>query len=1052
MEKKFHFTHPFLESLNETLGVMRERLDDLNSLPRKFTDSYGIYNCCYKMRYITPSDVAEFVSNAHKGVKNGLINPNPYDIEMFAVESAKRFIENHGCVPFDDVSCNGNSFANKRHETLQDLLLIHSNDVYNKEVCTPFEQKERYEKLSKGDLKIITDIHFVANMNNIVDKFPDMIEQMDGADMYKAQPLVAKVFRALIEEFILFASTLNMITVGNMCKYCIPDVIFNTVPEKNEVTVESGDMVQESVSKRENAPIYFCFAQGKTPIISKAIQKATKSEFSHISISFDSDLSNMYSFAKGGVRKEDIHGKYYDGIDVIVYGAYIAKDKVVKMKAICEDFIKNADKTKFDTGLLLKKLVKKDGSLPKNEYRQICTTFINHLMKEADVSLSDKNIPSPVEMKTNIESRDTQFIQVFDGVGNDYKASSVNKMMKGFAKAADSKPVTEYVTECCCLLKTNVMSIDSRLPFNFNLRNIVLQDTTGDLDDTKSAIEFILNDSRSPIHELLVKHATMARGSYDGEMVKNAFLIHSHDWYTPRESSRILSPEEALDRRTGFHTDPEWLDKIVYGDKYLDGNYRIDNPGNQHLHPIRYDISTIYNMFACHHNDNEHLANNVVKVANTMMYLIRDYKHNHDVPWETLRDILAVFAEILTKSTLMLYHNNNDTIVYRDDMNDTMIPGYMYCEQFVMEAEGDATGSDTTPKADPNSNAKPTIQNTTPGLNKGTVFQNAIANIKKILQKLTEYIRNTISQIFPKFNEGHKREIEWIKSHSALNKEITKALQEGKFTLKINDYPYFNVPADKIMDLSKNADELVNKLNNEETRKEYIKDDADISDIVNDLLYEKVKELHLINKETVGKENTKLRDAIRNYVLYSDTNGPTNQEKDLTLNADTAKKWEDDIVNSLINDIPKVLDMATKATQESLNKLSKCATKFADEADKKNKELAKNQVEAANQQLNEEEKKQQIEAETKNFTNTAKELTDAIQAVSKDCYNATVRYIMKDVYGKTYNMYRDIINEYQRQKSVGVENQQQNTSEAKSETDESSTPSTGENPAGEVKQ
>lgn len=1012
MEKKFHFTHPFLESLNETLSIMRENLDKLNS-SQQTASSYGICNCCYKMRYITPEDVAEFVSNAHKGVKNGLINPNPYDIEMFAVESAKRFIENHGCVPFDDASCNGNSFASERHETLQDLLLIHANDVYNKEVCTPYEQKERFDTLKQGDLKIINDIHFPANMKNIVDKFPTLIEQMDGAEMYQAQPLVAKVFRALIEEFVIFASTLNMITTGNMVKFAIPEVTFNTM-QSVTATTESGDMYQESVDSSKNAPVYFCFAQGKTPVISKAIQKATKSEFSHLSISFDSSLSTMYSFAKGGVRKEDIKGQYYKDIDVTIYGGYIAKDKVDKMKSICDDFIKNADKTKFDVGILLKKLVKKDGTLPKNEYRQVCTTFINHMMKEVDVELTDKNIPSPKEMKDSVDTRDTQFIQVYSGKAYDYKSSEANVMMKGFANASKSKAVNEYVTECCCLLKTNTMSIDSRLPFNFNLRNIVLQDTTGELDDTKNALEFVLNDSRSPIHELLVKYATTGRGSYDGEMVKNAFLIHGHDMYVTHESNRILSPEEALDQRTGYHTDPDWLDKIVYGDKYMDGNYRTDNPGNQHLHPIRYDISTIYRMFSCHHNDNEHLANNVVRVANVMMYLIRDYKHNHEVPWETLRDILAVFAEILTKSTLMLYHNNNRLLVYRDDMNDTMIPGYMYCEQFIMEAD------EETPKADPNANKKPTIENTTKGLKQGTKLQNATAKIKALLQKFIEYIRNTISQIFPKFNEGHKREIEWIKKHDALNKEIEKAIKENKFSLKINDYPWFNIPGKELIEQpSAKANKLVDTLKDPAQRdtwlKEKTKDSSTVAEFINSLLYDEVAKKELVTSDNVGKENTALQTAIRNYVLYSNPDGPQNHEKDPTL---TDTMWNKDIIETLTTGSIKLLSDVTASNRKALDELTKYAKQAVDEYQKKQNEAAKNN---ADTQADEAANKTNMENDGGNI---AQDLMTAIQRVTKDMYNATVSYIMKDVYGKTYNMYREIINEYQRQKSVGVENQQ----------------------------
>ena len=175
MEKKFHFTPPFLESLKETLDEMSSKLNVLNTLSDGFTDSLGVYHCSYTMRYITPSDVATYISNVHKGMLKQLIGANAYDTEMFSVESVKRIMTEHGCKSFDDAGCMGNSFDGQRHEPMQDLLLVHSNTVYNNVVCTPYEQKQRLDELKNGDLKVINDMHFVANIKKIVDQFPDMI-------------------------------------------------------------------------------------------------------------------------------------------------------------------------------------------------------------------------------------------------------------------------------------------------------------------------------------------------------------------------------------------------------------------------------------------------------------------------------------------------------------------------------------------------------------------------------------------------------------------------------------------------------------------------------------------------------------------------------------------------------------------------------------------------------------------------------------------------------------------------------------------------------------
>ena len=81
----------------------------------------------------------------------------------------------------------------------------------------------------------------------------------------------------------------------------------------------------ESVDATKASPIYFVFTKGKSPIISKAISKATDSDYTHISISFDSSLDNMYSFGGKGFRKESIHDDIRKNLDIDVYGTYLSE-------------------------------------------------------------------------------------------------------------------------------------------------------------------------------------------------------------------------------------------------------------------------------------------------------------------------------------------------------------------------------------------------------------------------------------------------------------------------------------------------------------------------------------------------------------------------------------------------------------------------------------------------------------------------------------------------------------------------------------------------------
>lgn len=993
MEHKFHFTPPFLASFKETIDIMSEKLNELNTI--KGSDVYGICNCSYRMRYITPKDVSTYIDYIHKGMMNNLIGSNAYDIEMFAVEAVKRFLFEHGCTPFDEASPMGNNHGETDHSTLQDILLIHSNEVYNKVVCTPFELTERYNNL-KSDIKVFNDMHFPANMKKIIEQLPSLVSTMDGGEIYQNQPLIGKMFRAMVEEFIIFATTLNMITVSSMVDYCKPSSAFdsnNTVL----VTLDTGDSISEQVDTSKNAPVYFVFAEGKTRFISNAIKKATDSPFSHISIAFDSKLNPMYSFGnkiKGGtyesdingIRLEDINDKYYDDIDIAVYGAYMPNDKINEMKRICDDFIDNKDKTKFDVGILLKKLLMKDGTLPKNQYRQVCSTFVNHLLKSVDVNVTDKNIPSPAELKDGYDIKTDQFHSIYSGKAHDVKSDDIEKKMTEFAKTPNAKVINEYVTECM-MLKTNEITNAHQLPFNFNIRNIVLMDSSEDFDNTLSAIKFMLNDSRSPINELLVKFASVKSGEHISvEMIKQGFITH-HNCADAMRCHDDIKP--------GFlRHEGQWLDKIVYGSQFTDSNYRTDNPGLMHTHSIEYDISTIYRMFSCHHNDNEHLANHIVKIANVMRGLIDSYRYDKYTIRDTMCDVLAVFGEILTKDILMLYHNNNQVVVYRDDMRDTMIPGYLYCESFVI-TEADA------PQQNQNGNKDPGIVNKS-NLNQSTTMQKATMKAKELLQQFASYIQKTIQQIAPKFFEAHKSERKWIEDHSKLNSEIRQMITDKKFNIQITDYPNFNIPAaDMINEPKKNIDELKQHIKTVEELDTYLKD-KNVDDIAKGLLYSKIRD-----NVDITNDND-IRDKTRNFICYNSTNAPTGN-KDPMLDE---KIWDDTLKMLSDEGLFKAVEEGSKANQEALKNVTDSLQRLVNTIKK----------DTAPTNNNNGEQQQTPDVSDSNIV----QLFNVVNRISKNCWLASLSFLMKDVYGKTYNLYRKIVMEYERQKTIGVQNEDGN--------------------------
>lgn len=815
MEKKFHFTQPFLESFKETINLLSEQLDKLNTLEKGFTNEMGVYNCSYKMRYITPSDIAEYISNIHKGMRNDLISSNPCDLEMFASEFVRRTMERHECEPFNAPGLMGNNFIDTKNTGLQDMLVIHANAVYNRIVRAPYEQKENYEELKKGDLNVINEMHYAANMKKIIDNMPDMIESMDGAEIYKHSPLIGKAFRAAIEEFIMFATTLNAITVNSMVAYCIPAATFVTKSVKSED--ESGDVEKNTFS--------------------------------------------------------------------------------------------------------------------------------------------------------------------------------------------------EYVTECC-FLKTNTMSIENRIPFNCNMRNVVLQDTSAVFNDTRNAVKFIINDSRSPIHELLVKYATIGRGEYGAEMIKQAFLTHRHGYNGQSLKSEV---QKRMEDRTSFHTDDGWFDKIVYGSQLLDSNYREDNPGNHHEHSIAYDMRTIYKMFSCHHNDNEHLANNIVKVGNIICGLVESYSYNqYEVFRDNLRDVLAVLAEIMTKDMLSLYHNNHKVLIYRDDMNDTMIPGYMYCEAFVMEAENttnatDATnagGQATTANANQQQGNKTVVHNKTEGMNQSTTMQKAKDKILEIIRKFGEYIRNTINQIFPKFNAGHAAEIKWVDAHKQLNDEIIQALDgklkdkdgnpKPKFSITVDNYPDYHLPMTPIEDLKNKVNRLLTNFNSRENAQQWLDkpENNGIEGFKKELLFEQVAKQNPQSAQDIQR-------LTHDFLLYGENGKPTTQGATEL----TGEKFQS-LTENLGKNVVQAMKVYTTDISDIMAKLTDSIKKIAEEEKK---------LTEAN------EKAAQNNQQQTQFKPVAEQLFNVVTEVTKACYVPAMSTLSKEFYGNSYNCYRDIVAEYQRMQTNGVD-------------------------------
>lgn len=1028
--KPFKFSDSFLAGFNSLITTYDKKIEDLNKVKSLIDKDahHGVCNCSYKMRYIKPEDISTFISNLERAMENHLFKPHTSDCDLFAVESVKRFLQANGCVPFDAATIMGNPGADiPKGATLADLTFAAESECFNLLVYSKYELDKRVDCM-REDIGKIQNMHFSAAVKSFVQKIPDIMNKK--ATFVMKDSLLAKALEVYIEDFIMFALRLNLCTVLQMIAYAVPRVAYKNEPDSAQSNESANNadnwdedndfFQQEAVDSTSVSPVFFVFTKGKTPIISKAISKATDSEYTHISVSFDASLDNMYSFGGTSFRKESIHDNKRKDLDIDVYGTFISKDGVDSMKDMCEDFITNIKKTSFDYPALVKKLFGSD-KRENSGYKQICTTFVNKMLGIVGTSLSEKNIPSPEEMREAANTKPDQIFQLYTGNSKDYNRKKAADKLKSMGKDPKSKKFDEVVTECCSgFLKTNDYVITNKIPFNCNMRDIVLQDMHPQFKDTVSALKFIMNDERSPVHQLVIQYYTEPIDDYDPEMIiKMFFGCPRHDHW-----------ETAANELASMNTDVNWLDKITYGNMFLDGNYRRDGLGNQHTHPIMNSFETIYKMFGGCDNlcDNAELSNSLIRISRVMKSIIERYCDGGLPNWEMCRDILSVFGEIFTRHMLRLYYNNNRYLVNTDQMRDTMVPGYMYAEQFVLEANGFTSNNEQ---------------------NKTKVATQTAGNF---VTNMINWLRDKLATFLPKYFETSlQKQCEWFnKNGEAKYNEIKKAAESGQYNFPNKDKYYkYNVTFDpSAVDPQKIIDEYKSKPSLDENQIDEFKTKL-ISVFPN-----KSGLAEQIVKDSKGKSKDETAKIIENAILFSQT-APIPPEENKPIDVpkwneifETMEfmcapgqdgkarggKWATDVTNfsNSLQKAVKSLQSETKTEVQTNSfeiKLGKHDV-FQEEV-KSNGNAVENK--AVSQKAEGVSDGDETQNDTQNNPKTEsanQQLLKAIQEIASAFYVTSLNTIVKTLFTETYNNFKGVIDDYDTMKKGGTDAKDQHNANA----------------------
>jgi hypothetical protein len=250
--KNFSFDKSFLKVFSE----MNDKLDEMIDSVRKFKvteNEYSICNCSYKMRYITPQNISEYIDLLAKAMYKEMLD-TPGDIERFSVECAKRFIKANQCDSFVSAVPLGYTPDPMTYKTLKDIIVGLNNDCFNKNCYSKYDMSQRSEHVKK-DLKKITDMKFYVSMKNLVNGIPGVVDVAWNGEKRNHLPEMV-VFREAIEAFILFAFAVNTITVSQMHDYLYTHQTVNIKHDdaNNVVLTECAIMKTGETDLRLNLP------------------------------------------------------------------------------------------------------------------------------------------------------------------------------------------------------------------------------------------------------------------------------------------------------------------------------------------------------------------------------------------------------------------------------------------------------------------------------------------------------------------------------------------------------------------------------------------------------------------------------------------------------------------------------------------------------------------------------------------------------------------------------------------------------------------------------
>jgi len=496
----------FLDDNNPDYGL--DELEDLwyryNMLPtdmKKHSNSYSLsiwHNTVPQMYYMMRSKILKDTDT--------LFDANKIDKVLYQYEEELN----------ESANTDRLSYLKKKLESYlpqssfyESTILEHiaSNSKYNNSVdydkdipsITPFLSFNEYKELNDVDDISPVDYIMVSNPSKYYDTIHSL-QTMMGTDKESIaiEQLLKLGWNPVVEinaESIKYARNKQVEWMNTH----LPNIDIVNLSEYTTNITEAIDIATEERVRLE--PVFIVLSyQGS--IVSKAINKYTKSNYSHAGLSLDSRLSSIYSY---NIKESGVNGLIVESIDdyiatnpngsIVLLTLFVYPEVKDKLRYNLKWYLDNKDKTAYSYKnigrLVLNK--KKDSAY---SLQLICSEFVDMMLKMCNIDITNKssNLVAPADFLRS--SNNVNVFILYEGLSTKYDYRKIDNIISSMIRntdidnliVSDTSTVLKKV-ESCLIEEFNIDSEDK------NISNILKEMR----DCIKPSSSIILNEVKSPI-------------------------------------------------------------------------------------------------------------------------------------------------------------------------------------------------------------------------------------------------------------------------------------------------------------------------------------------------------------------------------------------------------------------------------------------------------------------------------------------------------------------------------------------------------------------------